>query len=155
MSITRSAESSTAPAKSEVSREAKLSRTPVVLFFGTSLTAGYGLDPAQAFPSLIEKKARDEGLPIRAIRDPEARLRQLVIGEPAVTGNPHLALFRLARIRQDIVHVSVASIAVAEVALTVLDHPTGRHGFDTLDNDDRSREIIRLALDFFVRHLSR
>ena len=67
MSITRSAESSTAPAKSEVSREAKLSRTPVVLFFGTSLTAGYGLDPAQAFPSLIEKKARDEGLPIRAV----------------------------------------------------------------------------------------
>src|SRR6267142_3643998 len=30
-------------------------RTPVVLFFGTSLTAGYGLDPEQAFPSLIEK----------------------------------------------------------------------------------------------------
>ena len=42
-------------------------RTPVVLFFGTSLTAGLGLDPEQAFPSLIEKKAMDEGLPIKAI----------------------------------------------------------------------------------------
>jgi acyl-CoA thioesterase-1 len=42
-------------------------RTPVVLFFGTSLTAGYGLDPEQAFPSLIEKKARAEGLPIKAV----------------------------------------------------------------------------------------
>jgi acyl-CoA thioesterase-1 len=42
-------------------------RTPVVLFFGTSLTAGYGLDPEQAFPSLIEKKAKAEGLPIRAV----------------------------------------------------------------------------------------
>jgi acetyl esterase/lipase len=41
------------------------------------------------------------------------------------------------------------------VDLTVLDHPTGRHGFDTLDDDDRSREIIGLTLDFFVRHLSR
>jgi acyl-CoA thioesterase-1 len=42
-------------------------RTPVVLFFGTSLTAGYGLDPEQAFPSLIEKQARAEGLPIKAV----------------------------------------------------------------------------------------
>jgi acyl-CoA thioesterase-1 len=42
-------------------------RTPVVLFFGTSLTAGYGLDPEQAFPSLIEKRAVAEGLPIRAV----------------------------------------------------------------------------------------
>jgi acyl-CoA thioesterase-1 len=42
-------------------------RTPVVLFFGTSLTAGLGLDPEQAFPSLIEKKAQSEGLPIKAV----------------------------------------------------------------------------------------
>ena len=42
-------------------------RTPVVLFFGTSLTAGYGLDPEQAFPSLIEKKAQAEGMPIKAV----------------------------------------------------------------------------------------
>ena len=42
-------------------------RIPVVLFFGTSLTAGYGLDPEQAFPSLIEKKAKDEGVPINVI----------------------------------------------------------------------------------------
>lgn len=38
-----------------------------VLFFGTSLTAGYGLDPSQAFPVLIAKKSADEGLPIAAI----------------------------------------------------------------------------------------
>lgn len=40
---------------------------PVVLFFGTSLTAGLGLDPQQAFPALIEKKATAEGLPITAV----------------------------------------------------------------------------------------
>src|SRR5207253_7644303 len=62
MSISKSAESSTA-----ASRPVTAIRTPVVLFFGTSLTAGYGLDPEQAFPSLIEKKARDEGMPIRVI----------------------------------------------------------------------------------------
>jgi acyl-CoA thioesterase-1 len=42
-------------------------RTPVVLFFGTSLTAGLGLDPEQAFPSLIEKKAQAEGVPIKVV----------------------------------------------------------------------------------------
>ena len=50
-----------------LSDSTKSIRTPVVLFFGTSLTAGYGLDPDQAFPSLIERKARDEGVPIRVI----------------------------------------------------------------------------------------
>ena len=64
MSITKGAASSTPP---EVSHEPQPARTPVVLFFGTSLTAGLGLDPEQAFPSLIEKKARDEGVPIKAI----------------------------------------------------------------------------------------
>jgi acyl-CoA thioesterase I len=42
-------------------------RKPVVLFFGTSLTAGAGLDPEQAFPALIEKKAEADGLPITVI----------------------------------------------------------------------------------------
>ena len=60
-SIARSAASST-PATQSVTV-----RTPVVLFFGTSLTAGYGLDPEQAYPSLIEQKASDEGMPIKVI----------------------------------------------------------------------------------------
>lgn len=38
-----------------------------VLFFGTSLTAGYGLDPSQAFPVLVAKKSADDGVPITAI----------------------------------------------------------------------------------------
>ncbi len=42
-------------------------RKPVVLFFGTSLTAGAGLEQEQAFPALVEKKADSAGLPIRAV----------------------------------------------------------------------------------------
>jgi len=38
-----------------------------VLFFGTSLTAGYGLDPSIAFPRLIEEKSRESDTPIDAI----------------------------------------------------------------------------------------
>jgi acetyl esterase/lipase len=39
------------------------------------------------------------------------------------------------------------------VNLKVLDHPSGQHGFDTADDDERSRDIIRETLEFFVRHL--
>ncbi|HEX2723529.1 MAG TPA: arylesterase [Gemmatimonadaceae bacterium] len=38
-----------------------------VLFFGTSLTAGYGLDPSIAFPNLVARMAADAGTPIVAI----------------------------------------------------------------------------------------
>jgi acyl-CoA thioesterase I len=63
MSVVKAGEGST-PAGAGPSTSV---RTPVVLFFGTSLTAGYGLDPEQAFPSLIEKKAEADGLPIKAV----------------------------------------------------------------------------------------
>ena len=33
-----------------------------ILFLGDSLTAGYGLDPAQAYPAVLEEKIRDAGL---------------------------------------------------------------------------------------------
>ncbi len=62
MSVAKRAE--TTAAESSV---AESIRIPVVLFFGTSLTAGYGLDPQQAFPALIEQKARSEGVPIKVI----------------------------------------------------------------------------------------
>ncbi len=35
---------------------ARAGTTGTILFFGNSLTAGYGLDPKQAFPSLIQEK---------------------------------------------------------------------------------------------------
>jgi acyl-CoA thioesterase-1 len=33
-----------------------------ILILGDSLTAGYGLDPAQAYPAVLEEKIRDTGL---------------------------------------------------------------------------------------------
>jgi acyl-CoA thioesterase-1 len=40
---------------------------PVVLFVGTSLTAGYGLDPDQSFPARIQEKIDAAGLPHRVV----------------------------------------------------------------------------------------
>lgn len=38
-----------------------------IIFFGNSLTAGYGLDPSQAFPALIQKKIDSLKLPYRVV----------------------------------------------------------------------------------------
>jgi acyl-CoA thioesterase I len=40
---------------------------PIVVFFGTSLTAGLGLDPEQAYPALVARLADSAGTAIRAI----------------------------------------------------------------------------------------
>jgi acyl-CoA thioesterase-1 len=38
-----------------------------VVFLGDSLSAGYGLDPALAFPALVGERIRDRGLPFRVV----------------------------------------------------------------------------------------
>ncbi|MEE2839896.1 MAG: arylesterase [Acidobacteriota bacterium] len=40
---------------------------PVILFFGNSLTAGYQLNPSQAFPALIQEKIDAEGWSYRTV----------------------------------------------------------------------------------------
>jgi acyl-CoA thioesterase-1 len=44
-----------------------LSALPAVLFLGTSLTAGYGLDESEAYPALIQLKIDSAGLPYRVV----------------------------------------------------------------------------------------
>ena len=44
-----------------------LSREPLVIFLGDSLTAGLGLPADQAFPSLVADALRDKGRPIRVV----------------------------------------------------------------------------------------
>jgi acyl-CoA thioesterase I len=40
---------------------------PVVVFLGDSLTAGLGLDEDQAYPAILDRELREEGMPIRAV----------------------------------------------------------------------------------------
>ncbi len=42
----------------------------------------------------------------------------------------------------------VAEALAKNAMIEVMNHPTGRHGFDIIDSNDRSREIIRRALEF-------
>ncbi len=41
--------------------------TRTIVFFGDSITAGYGLDPDDAYPALIQKKIDGAGLPWRVV----------------------------------------------------------------------------------------
>jgi acyl-CoA thioesterase I len=42
-------------------------KVKTILFFGNSLTAGYGVEPSQAFPALIQNKIDSLGLPYRVV----------------------------------------------------------------------------------------
>lgn len=57
---------SAAPADSASAPQAP-AKGPTVLFIGTSLTAGLGLRPEQAYPALVQDKADSAGTPIVAV----------------------------------------------------------------------------------------
>ena len=46
---------------------ADAAETKTIVFFGDSITAGYGLDPDEAYPALIQKKIDEAKLPGRVI----------------------------------------------------------------------------------------
>ena len=48
----------------------------------------------------------------------------------------------------------VSSAISKNIPLTFANHPSGVHGFDNQNNDDRSREIIRNAIAFMRSNLS-
>ena len=55
-----------APVPSPEPRETS-APAPVILFVGTSLTAGYGLDPADAYPARVQEKLDAAGLRYRVV----------------------------------------------------------------------------------------
>jgi acyl-CoA thioesterase-1 len=55
------------PAAKSSSSSPVTAERPSVLFLGTSLTAGYGLDPEQAYPALIQRRIDSAGLDYQVI----------------------------------------------------------------------------------------
>lgn len=47
----------------------------------------------------------------------------------------------------------IAASLAANAPVTIVNHPAGEHGFDMLNDDDRSREMIRGLLAFLQTHL--
>jgi acyl-CoA thioesterase-1 len=59
--------STATPAVSPTPSAAAADDRPVILFVGTSLTAGLGVDPDQAYPALVQKKVDAAGLRYRVV----------------------------------------------------------------------------------------
>jgi acyl-CoA thioesterase-1 len=56
-----------APAGDEPPKDSPATARATILMIGTSLTAGYGLDPDQAWPALIQAKLDSASLPYRVV----------------------------------------------------------------------------------------
>jgi acyl-CoA thioesterase I len=59
----RGATGAPSPATASTATDAR----PVILFLGDSLTAGYGVDPDEAFPALIQARLDEAGLEYRVV----------------------------------------------------------------------------------------
>ena len=57
------------PEKTTEAKDTNVTNTAVktIVFFGNSLTAGYGVDPTQAFPALIQQKLDSLKLPYKVV----------------------------------------------------------------------------------------
>ena len=59
------------PAESDQNNTAKetatVTKKKTIVFYGNSLTAGYGVSPSEAFPAIIQKKIDSLGLPYQVI----------------------------------------------------------------------------------------
>ncbi len=80
---TATADSTPALPADTMSSPAPRAATKTILFFGNSLTAGYGVDPAQAFPALIADKIDSLQLPYKVINGG-------VSGETSAGGNQRI-----------------------------------------------------------------
>ncbi len=61
------ARSSAGEKSAGVASSVAVRKKPVVIFFGTSLTAGPGLETAETFPALVEGLADSAGIPFTAV----------------------------------------------------------------------------------------
>jgi hypothetical protein len=48
----------------------------------------------------------------------------------------------------------IAAALAHDAPLEAIDHPDGRHGFDILDDDPRSRQIAGRTIEFLRTHLT-
>ncbi len=53
--------------KTDDSTDRRPDSVKTIVFFGNSLTAGYGLDPSQAFPALIQRKIDSQNLSYKVV----------------------------------------------------------------------------------------
>jgi acetyl esterase/lipase len=91
-------------------------------------------------------------------RSAEARARHSPLARAAVTTRPVPILVARAGHDHPLLNKTVDAFVAAALAhnlpLELLNHPEGRHAFDILDDDARSREIVARTFTFLKTHLA-
>jgi acetyl esterase/lipase len=96
-------------------------------------------------------------LDLRAGRSHASAIREAFSPSAFLTaGSVPVLVARAGRDRANI-NASIDSFVAAGESVgapvTRLAHPTGRHGFDIMDDDDQSRAIIAATVEFFLQHV--
>jgi len=108
----------------------------VVCFYGTMQVS------AESFPENLRSRAPDYS-PLDQVSKPGKPLPAIFVGRAGLdfdTANATIDRFVQAALAQN-------------ANIEVMNHPDGRHAFDILEADDRSREIIRRAIEFLKASL--
>src|SRR5690349_4299684 len=53
--------------REQLPANANKAKTKTIVFYGNSLTAGYGVDPSEAFPALIQERIDSLQLPYKVV----------------------------------------------------------------------------------------
>jgi acetyl esterase/lipase len=90
---------------------------------------------------------------------PDKTLRELSALHHLTTAAGHLPPIFIAKAGLDSPRLNASLDRFVEEAesrgipFELMEHTQGQHGFDVLDDDDRTREIIRRTLDFIKEHI--
>lgn len=114
------------PSREPEAREPALDTRPQVLFLGTSLTAGLGVDPSAAYPALIQRRLDSAGIALRAVNAG-------VSGETSAG-----ALRRAPALLRDSIHVLVIETGAND----------GLRGLDPDSTMANIAGIVRLAREY-------
>jgi acetyl esterase/lipase len=130
-------------------------------FSGGGMLLGPALSGDQPFAraALCFYCVLDVDLPVLSAEDREkmrAHLSPLAQMEHATGTVPAILIARAGLDSPDLnrnLERFVDAALAKNLTMEVMNHPQGRHAFDILDADARSREIIQRALDFLRAHL--
>jgi acetyl esterase/lipase len=112
----------------------------IAVFYGVM-----DLRPLRAnVPEEVSDQILEEFSPVLHLAGPGAALPPMLLARAGLEERPWL---------NPTIDAFVSAALVAGVELDLLHHPTGRHGFDVLDDDERSRDIVARTLAFLRRHL--
>jgi acetyl esterase/lipase len=118
--------------------------------------AGTTIRCAVAYYTLMELRPLRPHLPASVSDETLCACSPVALMEESERAVPPLFVARAGLDRPDLnagLDRFIAAALARNATLDVLNHPAGHHGFDALDDDERSRTIIRHTLEFMQTYL--